>query len=77
MENTPFKIKKSYKIEQKSFILNLLNKGKSKHEIEKELRITRKTLRDWQEREEVLRKMINKDERNNLPDAGVLLKPKI
>ena len=70
MENSPFKTKNSYTIEQKIFILNLLNQGKSKHEIEKEFGITRKTLRDWQEIEEDLRKMINKKDRNNLPGAG-------
>ena len=42
MENSPFKTKNSYTIEQKIFILNLLNQGKSKHEIEKEFGITRK-----------------------------------
>ena len=39
METIPFKTKKSYTIEQKIFILNFLNKGKSKHEIEKEFGI--------------------------------------
>ena len=77
MENSPFKTKNSYTIEQKIFILNLLNQGKSKHEIEKGFGITRKTLRDWQEIEEDLIKMINKKDRNNLPGAGVLLKQKI
>lgn len=39
MENTPFKTKNIYIIEQKIFIINLLNKGKSKHKIEKEFGI--------------------------------------
>ena len=70
MQNMPFKTKNSHTIKQKIFILNLLNKGKSKHEIEKEFGITRQFLRDWGEREEDLRKMIYKEKRNNLTGEG-------
>ena len=64
------KLRKVIQSTKNFFILNLLNKGKSKHEIEKEFGITRKTLRDWQEREEELRNIVNKEERNNVLCVG-------
>ena len=57
MEGNPFKNKKSYSIEEKIFILNLLNNGQSKHSIENEFGISRKALRDWEKQNVELLKM--------------------
>lgn len=77
MQNSPFNSKKSYNIEQ-LFILNLLKQGRSKYSIEKEFGISLKTLRNWEEREEHLRKMTNIKEKNNIfQELKVLHKLKI